>query len=482
MRMKTPSIRRTLLIRCGLGIGALLCLLSVGIYLLVEGSLYGEIDDSIKDTAAILSNQVELEDGHINYEWAEGQGTNSALVEDGLFQFWNEKQGTSTSSPALHGQMLPRFRGADGAPVLRKIVLADGRHARAVGLRIYPFVLPKEQEAMQARGEVIDPRSLPQTLVVAREVEAVHRSLQRLRWILAAGCVLTLGLGFLLIELAVRSSLKPIQQLAKQVQDRAEHQLDKGLDLPEELPVELRGLAEHFNLLLGRVAAIRERERDFVRHAAHELRTPIAGLRATADVALAHPRDAAAYAEYLGSCQKSAMELGELVKRLSALARIGRETQAVALEKIELSALLRESWVPFQAAAEARGLKADFAGSSTAMTALADPALLKIVLNNLFDNAVCYAIPSSTIRVAMEKQASGIEIRVANRTDQAPIDPERLFEPLFRRNASRDDADSHLGIGLTLSLEAARAMGGSLRGEYGDGEIRFALLLPEAQA
>lgn len=480
--MTPPSIRRSLLIRCGLGIGALLCLLSVAIYLLVEGSLYGEIDDSIKDTAAILSNQVELEDGNITYEWAEGQGTNSALVEDGLFQFWNEKKGSSTTSPALHGQMLPRFCGAGGAPALRKIVLADGRHARAVGLRVYPFVLPKEQQAMEARGQVIDPRSLPQTLVVAREIEAVHRSLLRLRWMLAGGCLLTLGLGFLLIELAVRSSLKPIQQLATQVQDRAEHQLDKDLDLPEELPVELRGLAEHFNLLLGRVAAIRERERDFIRHAAHELRTPIAGLRATADVALAHPRDAAAYAEYLGACQKSAVELGELVKRLSALARIGRETQVVALEKIELGGLLRESWTAFQAAAAARGLKADFEVSSKPLVAMADLALLKIVLNNLFDNAVCYAIPSSTIRIAAEKQATGLEIRVANRTDQAPIDPERLFEPLFRRNASRHDADSHLGIGLTLSLEATRAMGGSLRGEYGDGEIAFVLLLPEAAA
>lgn len=478
--MKAPSIRRTLLVRCGLGVGVLLCLLSAAIYLLVERSLYGEIDDSITETAAILSNQVELEDDSITYEWKEGAGTNQVLMEEALFQFWNEHDGSTTGSAALGKRALPKFTGVDGKPLLRNIELSDGRHARAIGLRIYPFVLDAEVAAMNARGRVMDPRTMPQVLVVAREVEAVHRALQRLRWMLAGGCLLTLGLGFLLIELAVRSSLKPIQQLATQVQDRAEHQLDKPLDLPEELPAELHGLAEHFNLLLGRVAAIRQRERDFIRHAAHELRTPIAGLRATTDLALSQPREAPAYAGYLAACQKSAVELGELVKRLSALARISQQTQAAAVETVDVAALLHECWAPFQATAEMRGVQAEFEGCGEPVTASADPALMKIVLNNLFDNAVCYATPGSTIRAVVRRQASGVEICVANRTDQAPIDPARLFEPLFRRDPSRHDADLHLGIGLTLSLEAARAMGGSLHGEYRDGEIAFVLALADA--
>lgn len=475
--MKPPSIRHTLLVRCGVGVGVLLWFLSGAIYLLVERSLYGEIDDSIKETAAILSNQVELENDAITYEWKEGAGTNQELVEEALFQFWNEKENSTTRSSALHERDLPKFTGVNGQPLLRNIELSDGRHARAVGLRIHPFVLEAEMEAMKARGRVIDPKTLPQTLVVAREVEAVHRSLGRLRWILVGGCGLTLGLGFLLIELAVRSSLRPIGKLATQVEDRAEHQLDKPLDLPEELPVELRGLAEHFNLLLDRVAAIRERERDFIRHAAHELRTPIAGLRATTDLALSKAREAPAYAAYLADCQKSALELGELVKRLSALARIGQQAQAAALENVEVTALLRDCWLTFQAAAAERGLQANFQGCREAIVAPADTALLKIVCNNLFDNAVCYATPSSTIRISAQKLASGVEISVANRTDQAPIDPARLFEPLFRRDPSRHDANLHLGIGLTLSQEAARAMGGSLRGEQREGELVFTLLL-----
>ncbi|WP_035611499.1 ATP-binding protein [Haloferula sp. BvORR071] len=478
--MKGPSIRRSLLIRCGLGVGVLLCLLSVAIYLLVEKSLYGELDDSVRQTAAILSNQVELEDYKITYEWQEGLGTNSALVEGALFQFWDETQHTTTRSPALGSHDLPQFHGARGEPSLHKIRLSDGRRARAVGLQIQPFVLPAEMEAMKERGRVVDPATLLQTLVVARDEEPVHHALERLRLILACGSLLTLGLGFLLVDRAIRASLRPIHELAMGVKDRASHQLDEPLDLPEALPAELGSLAEHFNLLLARVAAIRQRERDFIRHAAHELRTPIAGLRATTDLALSQSREARAYAAHLAACQKSAIELGELVTRLSALARIGQSSAPPAIEAVDAAKLWRECWQIFAGKAQVRKLTlADEAGTGPVMI-MADRALLRIIFNNLFDNAIAYAIPPSAISIRIRRVATDVEIAVANAADMDEMDTSRLFEPLFRRESSRHDAGAHLGIGLTLSLEAALAMGGTLRAEQREGQIEFILTIPSA--
>ena len=141
--MSIPSIRRALLIRCGLGIGVLLCLLSAGIYLMVRESLYRELDDSIRETAAILANQVELENEAITYEWQEGIGTNRGLIDGALFQFWNESGASTTRSPALHWRDLPKFCGVDGGPLLRNIPLPDGHPGRAVGLRVSPFVVPE---------------------------------------------------------------------------------------------------------------------------------------------------------------------------------------------------------------------------------------------------------------------------------------------------------------------------------------------------
>ena len=478
--MSTPSIRRSLLIRCGIGIGLLLALLSEGIYLMVRQSLYQELDDSIRDTAAILANQVELENETITYEWEEGIGTNRGLIEDTPFQFWDEAHHTTRRSPSLEHRDLPKFTGVDGEPLVRSIQLHNGHHARAVGLRVYPFVLEAEEEAMKERGHIIDPKTLPQILVVARDGEPIRRTLDHLRLVLIGGGILTLGIGFVLIERAIRSSLRPIHKLASQVKDRAEHRLDEALELPQELPSELTGLATHFNILLERVAVIRQREKDFIRHAAHELRTPIAGLRATTDLALSQPRDAASYAAHLVTCQKTADELGELVKRLSALARIGQSSGALSHEPVDVAQLLRECSEPFVHRAQERGLQVKDELGSDPLIATTDPALARIVFNNLLDNAVSYASGQGEIRLGRRRTKRGIEVSVTNPAEDFTGDIERLFEPLFRRESSRHDAASHLGIGLTLSRDAANAMGGTLSAEKSGEGLRFTLALPPA--
>lgn len=477
--MRTPSIRRNLLLRCGAGTGLLLCVLSAGVYLLVRQSLYRELDESIAQTATLLANQVEYEDYTINFEWKEGIGTNRSLTEYGLFQFWDEKTGTTTRSPGLGPHDLPRFTGIDGRPLLRNIVLANGNRGRAIGLRVLPFVMPEELDKMKATGLVVDPKTLPYVLVVARDAEPVHHTLERLRWVLAIGGLTTLGLGFLLIQRIVGVALRPIDEMTAQMRERAEHQLDSALVVPGELPVELTGLAQSFDSLLARVAAIRQRERDFIRHAAHELRTPIAGLRATTDLALSQEREAAAYRGHLETCQSTAIELGELVKRLSALSRVGMSTDTASLDNVDLTPLLGGCLESFAPLFDQHGLAVKCDIPASPLIALGDPTLLRIILNNLLDNAASYSPSPGEIHIHAGVVDKRVELRMANRSDDLPDNLDRLFEPLFRKETSRNDSASHLGIGLTLSLEAATAMGATLRAEKKDGGwIEFILVIP----
>ena len=478
--MNSPSLRRTLLIRCGLGVGALLCILSAAIYLIVGRSMMRELDNSVEQTAALLANQVELENESITFEWQEGLGTNRALIAEGLFQFWEEKTGVTTRSPALGSEDLPKFTGLQGKPMRQDIRLPDGRRGRAIGLRIHPFVVPEEMARMKARGRVIDPRTLPYVLVVADDAEPVHRTLERLQWILATGTLLTLGMGFILIDRVIRISLKPINDLTAQVQDRAEHQLDSALDLPGALPSELTGLARNFDTLLARVAAIRERERDFIRHAAHELRTPIAGLRATTELALSQSRTAEEYRDHLTACQSTATELGEMIKRLSALARIGHSGEARMPETIDLTDQLSRTLESFRGLFEGKGLAISISFPAEKILASGDPSLSRIILNNLLDNAHSYTPAGGTVRIGFGETAGHAEIRISNPTETPPENPDQWFEPLFRRDPSRHDAGSHLGIGLTLSLNAANAMGWSLVARTtAEGWVEFVLRVPK---
>jgi len=479
--MRQPSLRRKLLIRCGFGVGVLLCFLSCGVYLLAKRSLYREVDESISQTAALLVNEVELENGSISFEWREGIGTNNMLIADSLFQFWNETADTTTRSPSLRLLDLPKFTGPGGAPSLKSIDLPNGHSAHAIGLRIFPFVLPEEIERMKEKGHFIDTNSLPHILVVARDTEPVHRTLARLREILAGGSLATLLLGLLIVDRVVRITLRPINDLTTQMRDRSEHQLDSALDLPEALPIELSGLAKSFGLLLGRVSAIRQREQDFIRHAAHELRTPIAGLQATTELALSKPREAADYCKHLESCRKTATELGDLVKRLSALSRIGQKNYKPHIISFDCEKIINQCVEVFQPLFVQRSLWLKLQLPSVPMMVTGDFTLLKIIFNNLLDNALSYTPVDSDINIRCEVFDGQAEIRIANPCLDMPENLERLFEPLFRKDPAHRDAGTHLGIGLTLSLEAAKAMDATLLARRtDDGWIEFVLKLASA--
>ena len=460
--MNAPSIRRTLLLACGASTAALLCLLSAGVYWLVRQSLYRELDESVRQTAVLLADQVEFNGQSIHFEWQEGLGTNHSLVNTGLFQFWEENTQVTTRSAALLSSDLPKFSGTGGEPLFRTISLPDGRRGHAIGMRTQPFFSPEGIETMKALGNVVDPRTMPFTLVVAQDAEPIYQTLERLRWVLSAGALLTLGLGFVIIQRIVSVSLRPIDELTAQMKERTERQLDLALIVPGKMPVELTGLAGSFDSLLARVAAIRQRERDFIRHAAHELRTPIAGLRATTDLALSQSRTNAEYRDHLDACQSTATEMGELVKRLSALARISQTGEAAKLEALDLAGQLSQCAETFRGLFEERGLAFSIRFPAEKILVLGDPALSRIIVNNLIDNALSYTPAGGAVRVEFGETAAHVELRISNPTEKPPENPSQWFEPLFRSDPSRHDSGAHLGVGLTLSLEAANAMGWSL--------------------
>jgi signal transduction histidine kinase len=454
--------------------GILLPALSTWIYLTVRHGLYKELDNAITQTAALLSNQVELENGNIIFEWQEGQGTNRTLIDDGLFQFWDETTGVTTRSPGLQDYSLPKFSGEGISPILKDIILPrNNRHARAIGVRIYPYNAP-EDVALGAIKPLPDPKTRPHILVVARDAKSIHRVLNRIRWILGIGTLLALGGLYVVISRVIQISLRPIDALTAQMKNRTERELDAALELPTSLPAELIGLAKNFDALLSRVASARLRERDFIRHAAHELRTPIAGLRAVTDLALSQPRSSTEYASHLATCKMTAIELSDLVTRLTALARVGQQSLPVPLTRIDLTSILNDCLSSFSPVFKQKNLSLSLGLEMESTWAQADETLTRIIFNNLLDNASCYTDPGGEIRITARASENSVEIIFANTCNIPPNHIDRLFEPLFRSDSSRHDAASHLGIGLTLSREAAAAMNASLIArERTDGWIEF---------
>ena len=102
-----------------------------------------------------------------------------------------------------------------------------------------------------------------------------------------------------------------------------------------------------------------------------------------------------------------------------------------------------------------------------------------MIIKNLLDNAACYSPESSQIDVEISETNGHVRVLIQNRSDDLPDELDRLFEPLFRKDSSRQNEGSHLGIGLSLSLESAHAMGGKLLAQKtADGLIGFSFILP----
>ncbi len=456
-------------------------LLSISVFLFVRHGLYQEADDSVRETASILANQMEYEHGEIIFEWEEGIGTNGDISDQSLFQYWYVKDGTTTRSPALRGDDLPRFTGPGGKPVIETVSI-PGRlaHARALGMTIYPYVLPDEKLRMRADGVTFDPMLHPHTLVVARDLSPALRILAKLASILAIGTVVTLGIGILLVSRAIGVSLAPIGVLTREVRARSGNSLDAAIVLPGNFPSELSPLAEGFNELLFRVATIRDREKDFIRHAAHELRTPIASLSATTELALSKERGSAEYVRFLETCARTSSDLSLLVQRLSALSRIGKPGEAPAITPISLGEILEKSLIVFSSRFATGAIDVSTDLPEGDCLTMADPVLTTLVINNLLDNAASYAPPRSGLTIRFSRNGDRDELSFTNSASDLPENLDRLFEPLFRKDKSRTEMSrSHLGIGLTLSREAAQGMRGTLTAYRPDGRsVRFTLSLP----
>jgi signal transduction histidine kinase len=258
---------------------------------------------------------------------------------------------------------------------------------------------------------------------------------------------------------ALIGALRPVARMTEDAEDWGAHDLDRRFDLgpPRD---ELTGLAATLDGLLARIAASRRHERRFAGEVAHELRTPIAGLRARAELALQAdgPEAARERADALHAVVRDAARLDRAIDTLLAVAR--RELDPTE-GSVDLVAL----------AAEVGGV--DVVVHGRLPPAEGEPDVVRRAIAPLIDNAWRHARD----HVAIELSSAGGRVRLAVRDDGPGLDPalgERAFDPGVRGTAERADG---AGLGLSLARRLARSCGGDIRIGPGPGGC-FVLELP----
>lgn len=272
--------------------------------------------------------------------------------------------------------------------------------------------------------------------------------------------LLALPLLALLIWLAVRQGVRPLERLAGELEQRSPDHL---AHLPvEALPSEVRPLVEKLNTLFDRVARSFEQERRFTADAAHELRTPLAGLKAQAQVALGaateEPRRHA-LDQLIRGCDR----MTHLVEQLLVLARVDAGPPG-NWEALDLATCAREVIALLAGEALEKAVDIELqAEGETAVTG--NSAWLAILIRNLVDNAVRYSPRGARVLVRVSADPGGVLLQVE---DSGPGVPQQELEHLgqrfWRSQESRPTLanDKGSGLGLSIAGKIAALHGGRL--------------------
>ncbi|MGC8504750.1 MAG: ATP-binding protein [Acidithiobacillus sp.] len=265
---------------------------------------------------------------------------------------------------------------------------------------------------------------------------------------------LVLPLLALVIGFAVRQGLAPLRDLTARLEERQPQALQP---IAGPVPAELQPLLDALNGLFRRVDAAFAREQEFTAHAAHELRTPLAGLRIHAQLALRHA-ESGTEREALQGVVQGVDRATHVVEQLLALARLGA-AQSQRDEPIDVPSLLQRLRAAFAATTAAKGIHLTVQGPSPAILA-GRKTWLEIALRNLVDNAIRYSPPGSIVHIRWEAEGGRVSrITICDNGPGVPADALlRIFQPFYRDPNRMEEEGS--GLGLAIVQRATEALGG----------------------
>jgi signal transduction histidine kinase len=305
---------------------------------------------------------------------------------------------------------------------------------------------------------------------VAASLEEVEESTEALLTPLAVGLpLLVLLVGGVTWVVASRA-LAPVERIRREVEAITGDRLDRRVPEPASRD-EIGRLARTMNQMLGRLQDSRDRQREFVADASHELRSPVASIRQVAEVAQSHPA-ALPDGELAQTVLEESARLQRLVDQLLLLTRAddggaGRSYHDVDLDDLALAEARRVSRT---------GLAVETKGIGPGRTR-GDMAALGQVVRNLADNAARHAV--ATIAFGVRESGGTVELTVDDDGPGIPEDQrERIFERFVRLDEARARDAGGSGLGLAIVKEIVSAYGGTVavtRSELGGARftVRF---------
>jgi two-component system, OmpR family, sensor kinase len=315
-------------------------------------------------------------------------------------------------------------------------------------------------------------------------LETFQKTTRRTLILLGIASLAMLLLGSYGGLLLANQALRPVDRMT-----RAAEQIAAG-DLSERVPEPVRmdemgRLAATFNVMIARLQAAFERQKQFTSDASHELRTPLAVMRGDIEITLRRERSNEEYKRALTSNLEEIMRLSRLVEDLLTLARGDTGRIELRCEPVDLNDMCRRMAEYIAPLAHQRDQTLIYdlpPGAETVPVVVsADTLRIKQLLLNLLDNAIKYTERRGRITLGLKTEGNVAVITVAD-TGRGipPEDLPHIFERFFRRSAkTADRTAAGFGLGLSIVKWIVDSHGGRIeaKSEVGKG-TEFTVRLP----
>lgn len=273
--------------------------------------------------------------------------------------------------------------------------------------------------------------------------------------------IVLLPLLGLAVWVVVGRGLRPLRRVTGALDARHPEALDP---LPDtRLPLEVQPLVRALNGLLQRLATALDTQKAFVADAAHELRTPLAAVQIQTQL-VARATDEATRREALNDLQAGVTRATRLAEQLLALARSEPDSHP-AMQAIDLHALLKDCVLAYAPLAQQRSVDLGIEANEQA-TVSGNADALRVMLNNLVDNATKYTPPGGRVDVSLVLEDGHPVVRIADSgSGIPPAERERVFDRFYRAGASANRARTDVsgsGLGLAIVRRIATQHGASV--------------------
>ncbi len=433
---RPPSLRRRLLLRLMTPLLAIVA--ATGALGLVTAQRLADrtFDRWLLDAARSLAAQVRFDDGRASVRLG---GDAEAILEfDAVDRIYfnitqSERRMTSRSGMPLRGERAARYRDGEIFDAVY-----DGQPVRVAAVG----VTSGADRATALVAETLGKR------------EAARRDLR----------LMLLPLGVLMvaaavaIALALRWTLTPLRALAERwnAQSHASLEPIAGQDVPREL----LPFAQALNGLLERIAQMLARERRFVSNAAHQIRTPLAGLQLGLSRAAEAP-DLDRARAVIAELQRTTQRTARLLQQLLLLGRLDPETaRELPREPVDLAALAHQVGESELDAALARRIDLEFDAASQPVTVIAHADLVGEALANLVDNALRYTPEGGKVLIAVRPDPPTVAVDDSG-PGIAASERDAVCERFVRGSAAAA-YDEGSGLGLAIVREIADLHGATV--------------------